>query len=75
MGLAACEAMDAYSRADYASVVESLLPWEWQLSGLGGSTVQRDVITQLLIHATVRSEFSLLMGLLIGLLENCHFVE
>jgi len=56
VGLAVCDAIACYERGDYAAATEHLLPHEWQLHCLGGSDAQRDVVSQLMIHAAVKSD-------------------
>ncbi len=63
--LPVCEAVLAFYGQDYGRVVELLRPLRYELAGVGGSHAQRDVFTQLLIHAALRAgERTLALALL-----------
>uniref|UniRef100_A0A8C9SW89 Tetratricopeptide repeat protein 38 n=1 Tax=Scleropages formosus TaxID=113540 RepID=A0A8C9SW89_SCLFO len=56
LGLAMCQALVEYRQGNYSQVVELLRPIRYRFSQIGGSDAQRDVFSQLLIHAAMRSE-------------------
>lgn len=51
-----CEAILAYSKGDYATVIERLRPIRYDYPCVGGSHAQRDVLAQLLIEAALKAE-------------------
>ena len=53
-GMAACRAVLAHRRREYSRVIDVLSPVRHDLSLLGGSHVQRDVLYQVLIDASRR---------------------
>ena len=53
-GIAACRAILAHRRKEYSLVIDVLSPVRHDLSLLGGSHVQRDVLYQVLIDASRR---------------------
>ena len=55
VGLPFAQAMVAFARGDYASVIEHALPVRDHAHTFGGSHAQRDVITLTLIEAALRS--------------------
>lgn len=53
--LPACEAALAHRQGDYARAVDLLAPRREQIRLLGGSNAQRDLFTQMLVDAAVKS--------------------
>ena len=53
-GVAACRAVLAHRRREYSRVIDALSPVRHDLSLLGGSHAQRDVLYQVLIDASRR---------------------
>ena len=53
-GIAACQAILAHRRKEYTQVIDTLSPVRHDLSLLGGSHAQRDVLYQVLIDAACR---------------------
>ena len=51
-----CEAILAYSKGDYDTVLDRLLPIRYDYTCVGGSHAQRDVLAQLLIDAALKAE-------------------
>ncbi|UUU26342.1 tetratricopeptide repeat protein [Streptomyces sp. DSM 40750] len=66
IGLPVCEALVAYVRGDYASVVELLWPIRRRLHTFGGSHAQRDAIQRTLLEAAIRARRDDLARLLLG---------
>ncbi|CAN9498745.1 unnamed protein product [Ophioblennius macclurei] len=56
LGIPMCQAMIAYQSGDYKAAVEQLYPLRYRTVDIGGSDAQRDVFSQLLIHAAMKSE-------------------
>jgi len=55
VGLPACSGMIAYAEGRYADAVECLYPIRSIAQRFGGSNAQRDILTQTLIEAAIRS--------------------
>lgn len=55
VGLALCEALVAYNDGDYAGAVDQIWPLKWNIVTIGGSDAQRDLFSQFLIHAAMKS--------------------
>ncbi|MEM7250609.1 MAG: tetratricopeptide repeat protein [Pseudomonadota bacterium] len=55
-GIAACEAVLAHRKRDYAIVIERLAPVRHDLPLIGGSHAQRDIFFQLLIDAAMHQQ-------------------
>jgi len=53
--LTVCEALVAYDDGDYARAVDLMWPIKYDLITIGGSEAQRDMFTQFLIIAAVKS--------------------
>lgn len=58
VGLSLCEAMVAYDNGDYARTVDVMLPLKCDVVKIGGSDAQRDLFSQLLIQAAMKSSSS-----------------
>ncbi|KAK6482416.1 tetratricopeptide repeat protein 38 [Huso huso] len=56
LGLPMCEALVEFDNGNYSRTVELLHPIRYQMKGIGGSDAQRDIFSQLLIHAALKSE-------------------
>ncbi|MGH0149184.1 UNVERIFIED_CONTAM: hypothetical protein FKN15_032704 [Acipenser sinensis] len=56
LGLPMCEALVEFDNGNYSRTVELLQPIQYQMKGIGGSDTQRDIFSQLLIHAALKSE-------------------
>ncbi|KAK5983338.1 Tetratricopeptide repeat protein 38, partial [Trichostrongylus colubriformis] len=55
VGVALYEGMTLFGRGQYDKAAELMLPIRHQIYRIGGSNAQRDVFTQTLIHACIRS--------------------
>ncbi|CAK6960145.1 tetratricopeptide repeat protein 38 [Scomber scombrus] len=56
LGVPMCQAMMEYNQGNYSRSVELLYPLRYRMVGVGGSDAQRDIFSQLLIHAAMKSE-------------------
>lgn len=56
VGMPVCQAMTEYDQGNYSQAMELLYPLRYSLVKMGGSDAQRDVFSQLLIHAALKSE-------------------
>ncbi|XP_076841851.1 tetratricopeptide repeat protein 38 [Brachyhypopomus gauderio] len=56
VGLPMCQAVVEYGQGNYSKTVELLKPLRYRFVEIGGSDAQRDVFSQLLIHAAMKSE-------------------
>uniref|UniRef100_A0A3P9GYR3 Tetratricopeptide repeat protein 38 n=1 Tax=Oryzias latipes TaxID=8090 RepID=A0A3P9GYR3_ORYLA len=56
VGVSVCRAMVEYSQGNYARAVELLYPLRYSIVDVGGSDAQRDLFSQLLIQAAIKSE-------------------
>jgi hypothetical protein len=56
LGLPLAEALVAHRHADYAFVVDTLLPIRYDLHKLGGSHAQRDLFSMVLIDSALKSD-------------------
>ncbi|XP_041853271.1 tetratricopeptide repeat protein 38 isoform X2 [Melanotaenia boesemani] len=56
VGIAMCKAMMEYGQGNYQQAVELLYPLRYRMVDIGGSDAQRDLFSQLLIHAAMKSE-------------------
>ncbi|QYX75969.1 tetratricopeptide repeat protein [Streptomyces akebiae] len=66
IGLPVCEALVAFVREDYATVVELLWPVRRRLHTFGGSHAQRDAVQRTLLEAALRARRDDLARLLLG---------
>ncbi|EKX63970.1 tetratricopeptide repeat protein [Streptomyces ipomoeae] len=66
IGLPVCEALVAYVRADYTSVIDLLWPVRRRLHTFGGSHAQRDAVQRTLLEAALRANRDDLARLLLG---------
>jgi hypothetical protein len=57
-GESICEAIAAYKNDDFAGCFERVFPIRYDIYKIGGSNAQRDVFTQLMLHAGFQSESS-----------------
>ncbi|KTF72533.1 hypothetical protein cypCar_00046674, partial [Cyprinus carpio] len=55
VGLPMCQALLEYDQGNYSQAVELLKPIKDRVVEIGGSDAQRDVFSQLLIHAAMKS--------------------
>jgi hypothetical protein len=55
VGVPACEAMIAFAEERYAEAVDRLFPIRGIANRFGGSNAQRDILSQTLIEAALRS--------------------
>ncbi|KAL7878637.1 hypothetical protein AOLI_G00096110 [Acnodon oligacanthus] len=56
IGLPMCQALVEYDQGNYSKTVELLKPLRYRFIEIGGSDAQRDVFSQLIIHAAMKSE-------------------
>lgn len=56
IGIPMCQAMMEYDKGNYNRTVELLQPLRYSIVDIGGSDAQRDLFSQLLIHAAMKSE-------------------
>lgn len=56
IGIPMCQAMMEYDKGNYNRTVELLQPLRYSIVDIGGSDAQRDLFSQLLIHAALKSE-------------------
>ncbi|XP_036376477.1 tetratricopeptide repeat protein 38 isoform X2 [Megalops cyprinoides] len=56
VGLPMCQALLEYDQGNFAKAVELLQPIRYRFREIGGSDAQRDVFSQLLIHAAMKSD-------------------
>ena len=66
VGIASCRAIIEFGREHYAEVVRRLLPIRTLAHRFGGSHAQRDILTQTLIEAALRSDQQGLAGNLVS---------
>ncbi|NWU98422.1 TTC38 protein, partial [Upupa epops] len=56
LGLPLCQALVEFEKGNFDKAVDLLYPIRYQLIQMGGSNAQRDVFSQLLIHAALNSK-------------------
>lgn len=56
VGVPMCQAMMEYARGNHDRAFELLYPLRYKIVGIGGSDAQRDVFSQLMVHAAMKSE-------------------
>ncbi|KAG7454285.1 hypothetical protein MATL_G00258000 [Megalops atlanticus] len=56
VGLPMCQALLEYDQGNFSKAVELLQPIRYRFREIGGSDAQRDVFSQLLIHAAMKSD-------------------
>ncbi|KAK2841986.1 hypothetical protein Q5P01_012186 [Channa striata] len=56
IGVQMCQGLMEYGQGNYSQSVELLYPLRYRVVEFGGSDAQRDVFSQLLIHATMKSD-------------------
>nr|XP_023647091.1 tetratricopeptide repeat protein 38 isoform X1 [Paramormyrops kingsleyae] len=56
LALPMCQALMEYDQGNYGQAVELLRPIRYRFCQIGGSDAQRDLLSQLLIHAAMKSE-------------------
>ena len=74
-GIPACEAIMAYYKRDYDTVLEKLSPVRHDLSLLGASHAQRDVLYHLLMHAARQQHRDDLQQILLRDIERIGFCD
>ncbi|XP_058502185.1 tetratricopeptide repeat protein 38 [Solea solea] len=56
VGVPMCQAFVEYDKGNYGGAVDLLYPLRYHMVDVGGSDAQRDVFSQMLIHAAMKSE-------------------
>ncbi|XP_072256361.1 tetratricopeptide repeat protein 38 [Pyxicephalus adspersus] len=55
LGLPLCQALVEFDKGSYDKVIELMYPIRYQIVDIGGSDAQRDLFSQVLIHAAMKS--------------------
>ncbi|XP_029698014.1 tetratricopeptide repeat protein 38 isoform X1 [Takifugu rubripes] len=56
VGVPMCQAMMEYDQGNHDRAFELLYPLRYKILGIGGSDAQRDLFSQLMVHAAMKSE-------------------
>ncbi|KAM5172841.1 tetratricopeptide repeat protein 38 [Mantella aurantiaca] len=56
LGLPLCQALVEFDNGNYNKVIELMYPVRYQILNIGGSDAQRDIFSQVLIRAAMKSE-------------------